>query len=191
MYHARFHLSFSSCFLILYSCLFFTLQIAPVSCISAGTGCENFSSPSIIPWNSTTNYGAGDERNPKWAPVGFDPANIIRTCKEFEPLITSINISYNFFLNIICAKMKCSCLVRDARHWRKCSRAYIIFILVNSTANYLHLKCEYDTLVNKTICANLLIFNSQTLGPFFELSMDIEFASGMENFTKTRCIATA
>ncbi len=40
------------------------------------------------------------------------------------------------------------------------------------------MKCEYDTTVNRTICANFALRNAEKLGPFFEITMDVEFAAG-------------
>ncbi len=44
------------------------------------------------------------------------------------------------------------------------------------------MRCQYDKLLNKTLCAYMVLKNitgTDSLGPYFELTMDIEYAAGL------------
>ncbi len=63
--------------------------------------------------------------------------------------------------------------------------SYYFFSIVNSSANTMRLQCEHNITINKTACAMIVVKNSaapNTTGPFFEVTVDVEYDAGMAKF---------
>ncbi len=46
------------------------------------------------------------------------------------------------------------------------------------------MRCEYDPIINRTICAYFVLNNADMLGPYFEITMNVEYATGFEHLQR-------
>ncbi len=53
---------------------------------------------------------------------------------------------------------------------------FVFVIVVEPTSNALRMGCKFDVVLNKTVCSSVLI-TSGTLGPYFQLTVDVEYSS--------------